>query len=103
MAANLNKHAAAVMLLQNGANPSAINNVDLKPHELTMRTSMKRLLSLKPVQNVLKSVQKFEGEILKKGVFRVKRQWVVVSRGIVTFYNHKEDSLSTHKKRVRDH
>ncbi|XP_075262774.1 oxysterol-binding protein-related protein 1-like isoform X2 [Convolutriloba macropyga] len=99
VAANLNKHAAAVILLQNGANPSAVNNAELKPVDLTFRTSMKRLLGLKPVQTVLKDVQRFEGEILKKGMFLVKKFWVVLSRGVVTFYSHKDDSVSGMNRR----
>ena len=65
-----------------------------------MRHSMKRLLGLKPVQKVVKDVQRFEGEVLKKGMFLVKRYWVVLSRGIAAFYNRKEDSANSLNRKV---
>lgn len=94
VAANRNKHEVAVILLQNGANPSLMNNTSRRPVDLTNKQSMQRVLGMLPVNNAPKEVQRFEGEIMKRNMFLMRRYWVVMSKGIISFYGSRSDSIN---------
>ncbi|XP_028404938.1 oxysterol-binding protein-related protein 1-like [Dendronephthya gigantea] len=108
------KKEVAVMLLQNGANPSCKNNNGQTALNLTDDLKMKKLLDVQPSQisrsnSFRKStksfkvwqrmVPKFEGYLLKKSrFFGWKKYWVVLDKGIVSWFRKRADAVSGVKR-----
>eukprot|EP00794_Sanderia_malayensis_P011998 gene11998-13236_t len=89
----------AVLLLQNGIDSTIKNNRGLTAVELAREDKMRRLLDVQPLQVVQKTVQRFEGYLLKRTRFLGwKKVWVVLERGILSAFNGRADAASGIKR-----
>eukprot|EP00058_Branchiostoma_floridae_P002494 XP_002587982.1 hypothetical protein BRAFLDRAFT_88961 [Branchiostoma floridae] len=79
-AAYRNQKEAAVILLQHGADPTLRNSGDQTPLDLVRTAQMRQLLDVKPIKDIQKHVQRFEGLLL--------RRWVNALHDHITFSNH---------------
>ncbi|XP_019641700.1 PREDICTED: oxysterol-binding protein-related protein 1-like isoform X2 [Branchiostoma belcheri] len=88
-AAYRNQKEAAVMLLQHGADPTLRNSGDQTALDLVRTAQMRQLLDVKPIKDIQKHVQRFEGLLL--------RRWVNALTDHIAFSNH-----YTHQPQVSD-
>ncbi|XP_065062635.1 oxysterol-binding protein-related protein 1-like [Rhopilema esculentum] len=89
----------AVLLLQNGIDSTIKNNRGLTASELARDDKMRQLLDVQPMQVVQKTVQRFEGYLMKRTrVFGWKKLWVVLERGILSAFSGRADAASGIKR-----
>ncbi|XP_057309059.1 oxysterol-binding protein-related protein 1-like [Hydractinia symbiolongicarpus] len=89
----------AVLLLQNGIDSTVKNNRGLSALEVARDTKMRQLLDVQPLQAVQKTVQRFEGYVVKKSRFLGwKKHWVVLERGILSAFQTRADASSGLKR-----
>ncbi|XP_031562391.1 oxysterol-binding protein-related protein 1-like [Actinia tenebrosa] len=106
----------AVMLLQHGANTSMRNKSGQTPLELTKDLKMKKLLDVQPLQvakinnsfqkspllkrkAIHKVVPRHEGMLMRRSRFLGwKKYWVVLERGVLSYYHKRADAASGHKR-----
>merc|ERR1719494_116550 len=85
----------AVLLLQNGIDSTIKNNRGLSALELSRDAKMRTLLDVQPLQAVQKTVQRFEGYLLKRSkFFGWRKHWIVLERGILSAFNRRADASS---------
>uniref|UniRef100_T2M5M8 Oxysterol-binding protein n=1 Tax=Hydra vulgaris TaxID=6087 RepID=T2M5M8_HYDVU len=85
----------AVFLLQNGIDSTIKNNRGLSALELSRDPKMRQLLDIHPLQTVQKTVERFEGYIMKKSrFFGWKKHWVILERGILSAFHTRADAAS---------
>ncbi|XP_038052477.1 oxysterol-binding protein-related protein 1-like [Patiria miniata] len=100
------QHEVVMLLLQHGANPRLPNKKGHTPIDLAQSQHMKQLLNVKPVK-VVQSVDKREGPLLKtRFTGSLKQYWVVLDRGILTYYRKRADAVAGIKRvgfRYLDH
>ncbi|XP_014676915.1 PREDICTED: oxysterol-binding protein-related protein 1-like [Priapulus caudatus] len=91
----------AVILLQNGLDTNILNNRGQAAMDLAHTPQMKQLLGVKPIKEIQKLVHRFEGPLARKS--RVlgswKQWWVVVERGVISYFNHRADGSSGIKRK----
>ncbi|XP_066269072.1 oxysterol-binding protein-related protein 1-like isoform X6 [Branchiostoma lanceolatum] len=98
-AAYRNKKEAAVMLLQHGADPTLRNNADQTALDLVRTAQMRQLLDVKPIKDIQKHVQRFEGLLLRRSRFLGWRSfWVVLERGVLSYFKKRADAASGVKR-----
>ncbi|XP_013420091.1 oxysterol-binding protein-related protein 1 [Lingula anatina] len=91
---------AAVMLLQNGINPAIKNNQGQTAAEMARTASMRQILDVQPVRDILRGVQRFEGALLKRSRLRGwKSMWAVLERGVLTYFNSRGDATTGVKRK----
>jgi len=89
----------AVLLLQNGIDSTIKNNRGLSALEVSRDSKMRQLLDVQPLQAVQKTVQRFEGYVMKKSRFLGwKKHWIVLERGILSAFNSRADASSGLKR-----
>jgi len=89
----------AVLLLQNGIDSMIKNNQGMLARDLSKDDKMRQLLDVQPMQVVQKTVQRFEGFLLKRTrIFGWRKLWVVVERGILAAFNSRADAASGIKR-----
>ncbi|XP_066917849.1 oxysterol-binding protein-related protein 1-like [Clytia hemisphaerica] len=89
----------AVLLLQNGIDSTVKNNRGLSALEVSRDSKMRLLLDVQPLQAIQKTVQRFEGYILKRTrFFGWKKYWIVLERGILSSFPTRADASSGLKR-----
>ncbi|EDO39766.1 predicted protein [Nematostella vectensis] len=106
----------AVTLLQNASDTSLKNNSGQTALQLTRDSRMKKLLDVQPLQvtkknncirqfssrkkkTINKIVPRHEGILLKRSrFFGVKKYWVVLERGVLSYFHKRADAASGHKR-----
>ncbi|XP_078664860.1 oxysterol-binding protein-related protein 1-like isoform X2 [Branchiostoma floridae x Branchiostoma belcheri] len=98
-AAYRNQKEAAVMLLQHGADPALRNSGDQTALDLVRTAQMRQLLDVKPIKDIQKHVQRFEGLLLRRSRFLGWRScWVVLERGVLSYFKKRADATSGVKR-----
>ncbi|XP_035659988.1 oxysterol-binding protein-related protein 1-like isoform X1 [Branchiostoma floridae] len=98
-AAYRNQKEAAVILLQHGADPTLRNSGDQTPLDLVRTAQMRQLLDVKPIKDIQKHVQRFEGLLLRRSRFLGWRScWVVLERGVLSYFRKRADAASGVKR-----
>ncbi|XP_033109059.1 oxysterol-binding protein-related protein 2-like isoform X2 [Anneissia japonica] len=91
---------AAVLLLQCGIDSNMKNSRGQTALDLAQTAKMKQLLDVKPVKTIQKSVDMFEGQLMKKAKFLGgwKFHWVVVDKGVISYFKRRADAVSGVKR-----
>ncbi|XP_044741981.1 oxysterol-binding protein-related protein 1-like [Chrysoperla carnea] len=90
----------AVLLLQNGIDTTIKNNRGQTAQDLARDQQMQQVLSVKPIQQLQKMATRFEGQLLKLSRFLGwKLVWVVLERGVLTYFNNRADASSGVKRK----
>ncbi|XP_071803901.1 oxysterol-binding protein-related protein 1-like isoform X1 [Asterias amurensis] len=86
----------AKLLIQHGANSAIPNKKGHTALDLAQSQQMKQLLHVKSV----KFVTKLEGPLLKSSKFTgiLKEYWVVLDRGVLTYYSKRADAVAGVKR-----
>lgn len=90
----------SVLLLQNGIDPSIKNNRGQTALDLARSAETKQVLGVKPIKEIQKLVQRFEGPLSRKSkLLGWKTVWVVVERGVLSYYRNRADASSGIKRK----
>ncbi|KAK9504836.1 hypothetical protein O3M35_009016 [Rhynocoris fuscipes] len=90
----------AVLLLQNGIDSTIRNIRGHTALELAKDAQMSQVLCVKPVRQLQKTVNRFEGQLLKRSRFLGwKPTWAVLERGVLTYFTTRADASSGVKRR----
>ncbi|XP_075069535.1 oxysterol-binding protein-related protein 1 isoform X2 [Mixophyes fleayi] len=85
----------ALKLLKSGADANIKNKNNQKPIDLAQRTEIKQILQVKAGKYIMKNLQRFDGPLLKSSrFFGWKLFWVVLERGVVSWYQKQSDALN---------
>ncbi|XP_078384426.1 oxysterol-binding protein-related protein 1-like [Oculina patagonica] len=89
----------AVTLLQHGADTTIKNNSGQIALDLAYNKKMKQLLDVQPLQKLHKVVSRHEGALLKRSrFFGWKKFWVVLERGVLSYFNKRADAAASVKR-----
>lgn len=89
----------AVTLLQHGADTTIKNSNGKTPLDLATNKKMKQLLDVQPLQKLHKVVSRHEGALLKRSrFFGWKKFWVVLERGVLSYFNKRADAAASVKR-----
>ncbi|CAK8690875.1 unnamed protein product [Clavelina lepadiformis] len=92
-AAMRDQRSMAVVLMQNGANPNAVNKDDEKAVDLCHSKQMRKLLEVRPFRQNFKFVQRFEGPLMKRTrILGPKWYWVVLEKGVMSYFAKRADA-----------
>ncbi|XP_045625441.1 oxysterol-binding protein-related protein 1 [Procambarus clarkii] len=90
----------AVVLLQNGCDPSIRNLNSQTAYELAQTQQMQQVLKVQPVRSFHHSVSRFEGPLLRQmRILGWRMVWGVLDRGVLTFFNSRADASSGVRRR----
>nr|XP_053654669.1 oxysterol-binding protein-related protein 1-like [Cherax quadricarinatus]XP_053654670.1 oxysterol-binding protein-related protein 1-like [Cherax quadricarinatus]XP_053654671.1 oxysterol-binding protein-related protein 1-like [Cherax quadricarinatus] len=90
----------AVILLQNGCDPSIRNLNGQTAYELAQTQQMQQVLKVQPVRSFHHSVSRFEGPLLRQmRILGWRMVWGVLERGVLTFFNSRADASSGVRRR----
>lgn len=90
----------AVVLLQNGCDPSIKNHNNQTACELGQTQQMQQVLKVQPVRSFHHSVTRFEGPLLRQmRILGWRMVWGVLERGVLTFFNSRADASSGVRRR----
>lgn len=89
----------AVTLLQHGADTTIKNSSGQTALDLSANKKMKQLLDVQPLQKLHKVVTRHEGLLLKRSrFFGWKKFWVVLERGVLSYFNKRADAAASIKR-----
>ncbi|KAK8385451.1 hypothetical protein O3P69_016342 [Scylla paramamosain] len=90
----------AVVLLQNGCDPSIRNHSNQTAFDLGQTQQMQQVLKVQPVRSFHHSVTRFEGPLLRQmRILGWRMVWGVLDRGVLTFFNSRADASSGVRRR----
>lgn len=95
-----NHNKVAVLLLQNGIDPGIKNQKNQTAIDLASNSKMKQVLDVRPIKDLLKTVERYEGPLLKKSrLMGWKPFWVVIDKGVLSLFKTRADATTgTHRK-----
>lgn len=89
----------AVTLLQHGADTTIRNSNGQTALDIAANKKMKQLLDVQPLQKLHKVVSRHEGLLLKRSrFFGWKKFWVVLERGVLSYFNKRADAAANTKR-----
>ncbi|XP_042229027.1 oxysterol-binding protein-related protein 1-like [Homarus americanus] len=90
----------AVVLLQNGCDPSIRNLNGQTAYDMAQTQQMQQVLKVQPVRSFHHSVSRFEGPLLRQmRILGWRMVWGVLERGVLTFFNSRADASSGVRRR----
>ncbi|CAG0880372.1 unnamed protein product [Darwinula stevensoni] len=94
----------AIFLLEHGIDPSIRNNAGLTAWDLSQSASIRSLLNVTPVRQFQQEAFRCEGPLLKRArLFGWRHTWVVLERGVLSYYPTKRDARARAKRRDYKH
>ncbi|XP_060562963.1 oxysterol-binding protein-related protein 1-like isoform X2 [Ruditapes philippinarum] len=99
VAAQAGQKEVAVYLLQQGLDTGTKNKQGFIPAEVAKTEQMKQLLHVKPKKDVIKIPARYEGLLIKKKFVRSKPLWVVLERGVLSYFHNRGDASTGSKRR----
>ncbi|KAL4218204.1 Oxysterol-binding protein-related protein 1 [Mactra antiquata] len=99
IAAQAGQKEAVVYLLQKGLNSSIKNNQGLLPCDVAKTEQMKQLLNVKPKTEAIRLPSRFEGLLIKKKFVGSTPVWVVLERGVLSYFRNRGDAATGTKRR----
>ncbi|KAK4295972.1 hypothetical protein Pmani_031503 [Petrolisthes manimaculis] len=90
----------AVVLLQNGCDPSIKNHNNQTAYDLAQTQQMQQVLKVQPVRSFHHSASRFEGSLLRQmRILGWRMVWGVLERGVLTFFSSRADASSGVRRR----
>nr|XP_039270812.1 oxysterol-binding protein-related protein 1-like isoform X1 [Styela clava] len=99
-AAMRDNQSVAVYLLHHGGDSSIANKEGNTAIDMCKTEQLRRLLDVQPIQNSVKCVHRFEGFIYRKRFIRPQLHWVVIDKGVLSYFARHADAVTGSKRRM---
>ncbi|XP_053383205.1 oxysterol-binding protein-related protein 1-like isoform X3 [Mercenaria mercenaria] len=99
VAAQAGQKEVAVYLLQKGLNTETKNKQGLLPSQVAKTEQMKQLLHVQPKKDAIKTPARFEGLLIKRKFVGSTPVWVVLERGVLSYFKNRGDASTGSKRR----
>ncbi|XP_052761403.1 oxysterol-binding protein-related protein 1-like [Mya arenaria] len=99
VAAQSGQKEVAVYLLQQGVHTNTKNKQGQLASEVARTEPMKQLLHVQPRKTAVKMPARFEGLLIKKRFMGTTPVWVVLERGVLSYFKNRGDASTGAKRR----